>query len=205
MSEIHVDEHVLLARVAARMGGGAERDARRAVFNTVGALSEGLHPRERDLLLRAMGPSYAEVLHATPYHGPFEAAELFDRIQRREHVNGGFAREHAEVVLVELGEMLPAETRAHLERELPPSVAVLLSRPEHGTPPPHERPVPAAFAHTLAAGKPGSVHPLSSAAPPGAQTHSVAEDNPHGDTKVSSAEGLTQERLEESLATGRPR
>lgn len=206
MSPNHVDEQVLLERVAARMGGGAVRDARRAVFDTVGALAEGLQRRERDRLLGALGPSFATVVQAAPYRGPMEGEALFERVQRREHVHGGFAREHAEVVLVELGEMLPAETRAHLARELPPSVAMLLTRPEYGAPPAHERPVPPELAHTLAAGKPGSAHPIATDVPPGAQAHSVVrEDNPHGDTKVSSARGLTQEREGETLATGHPR
>jgi hypothetical protein len=29
-------------------------------------------------------------------------------------------------------------------------------------------------------------------------------DDPHADTKLSSSQGLTQERFEESLATGKP-
>ncbi|MFO0652230.1 MAG: hypothetical protein U0326_38785 [Polyangiales bacterium] len=45
---------------------------------------------------------------------------------------------------------------------------------------------------------------MSESAPPAAQTHSVVrEENPHGDSKVSSAAGLTQEQLHASLATGR--
>jgi hypothetical protein len=54
--------------------------------------------------------------------------------------------------------------------------------------------------HTLADGRPGSRHPLSEARPERAQTDSVVRaDNPHGDTKLSSATGLTQER-ERSIA-----
>jgi hypothetical protein len=32
----------------------------------------------------------------------------------------------------------------------------------------------------------------------------VCEENPHADSKLSSAKGLTQERLDESLATAKP-
>jgi hypothetical protein len=49
----------------------------------------------------------------------------------------------------------------------------------------------------------GSAHPLSSGRAKQAQRGAVAEPNPHGDTKVSSATGLTQEREHESLAEGR--
>ncbi len=61
----------------------------------------------------------------------------------------------------------------------------------------------AASRGTLAEGRPGSAHPLSEARPERAQSQSVARaDNPHGDTKLSSATGLTQEREGETLATG---
>jgi hypothetical protein len=57
--------------------------------------------------------------------------------------------------------------------------------------------------HTLAEGRPGSRRPLAEARPPAGQADSVARtDNPHGDTKLSSARGLTQEREKESIATG---
>jgi hypothetical protein len=59
--------------------------------------------------------------------------------------------------------------------------------------------------HTLAEGRPGSRHPLSEARLERAHTHSVARaDNPHEDTKLSSTTGLTQEREQETLATGHP-
>jgi hypothetical protein len=58
---------------------------------------------------------------------------------------------------------------------------------------------------TLSEGKPGSRHPLSEARLDRAQSNSVARaDEPHADTKLSSARGLTQERLHETLAVGRP-
>ncbi|HLM72216.1 MAG TPA: hypothetical protein VK459_05985 [Polyangiaceae bacterium] len=51
----------------------------------------------------------------------------------------------------------------------------------------------------------GSGHPLSEARFEPAHTHSVARsDNPHEDTKLSSSRGLTQERLEDTLAEGKP-
>lgn len=58
---------------------------------------------------------------------------------------------------------------------------------------------------TLSEGRPGSRHPISEARPTQRQQHSVEDDNPHGDTKVSSATGLTQEREHETLAEGEPK
>lgn len=199
-----IDDRALVSRVAARIGGASASDARRAVTATLPVLAESLAPRDRDALRAALGPSLGGSLHAGPYAGAFDADELFARVTKREHVTGGFAREHAEVVLVELFAALAPELRSHLARELHPSVGALLAPPAHGEPPPHEHPAPPAFAHSLATGRQGSANPLATAAPPGAQSHSVVrEDNPHADSKMSSASGLTQERLEESLATTR--
>lgn len=59
--------------------------------------------------------------------------------------------------------------------------------------------------NNLASGRPGSRHPLSEAKPNGGQSNSVVEStNPHGDTKLSSSKGLTQEREKEDLAEGQP-
>ena len=55
---------------------------------------------------------------------------------------------------------------------------------------------------TLSEGRPGSRKPVSEARPANHQQHSVADDNPHDDTKVSSATGMTQEREHETLAEG---
>lgn len=199
-----IDDRALVSRVAAKIGGASASDARRAIAATLPVLAECLAPRDREALRASLGPSLAATIHVGPYSGAFDADELFARVMKREHVTGGFAREHAEVVLVELFASLAPELRAHLARELHPSVAALLEPPAAGAPPPHERAAPPAFAHTLAAGRQGSAHPLATAAPPGAQSHSVVrEDNPHGDTKLSSTTGLTQERLDESLATTR--
>lgn len=196
-----LDERAFVERVASRLGGGTASDARRAIFATLSTLAECLADRERAMLASALGPSLAPAAQRGIHAGSFDADELFARVSRREDVPPGFAREHAEVVLVELARALPDPVRAHLGREVSPSIAARFAPPHHGDAPPHEHRAPAAFAHTLAAGNAGSASPVSTARPPIAQSHSVVrEDNPHGDTKLSSSEGLTQERLDESLA-----
>jgi hypothetical protein len=56
--------------------------------------------------------------------------------------------------------------------------------------------------HTLATGRPGSRHPLSEAAPSAGQSDSVvANGNPHGDRKLSSAPDTA---VADTLADGRP-
>ncbi|HVK68207.1 MAG TPA: DUF2267 domain-containing protein, partial [Polyangium sp.] len=58
---------------------------------------------------------------------------------------------------------------------------------------------------TLATGRAGSQTPLSEARPERAHGESVVRaENPHGETKLSSSRGLTQEREQETLAEGEP-
>lgn len=58
--------------------------------------------------------------------------------------------------------------------------------------------------HTLADGRPGSRHPLAETPPSRAQGESVAAENPHGATKLSSTPGSTQERRHETLSEDAP-
>lgn len=125
------------------------------------------------------------------------------------------ALEVAQVVRGVLARQLHPETRERIVRDLPEAVALLFSPEFYAAP---AAPAPhTGHGHTLADGHPpGGTHPLSEAAPgsdkpisaaPAArrQQNSVAEANPHADTKVSSGCGLTQQREHESLADGRAR
>jgi hypothetical protein len=113
------------------------------------------------------------------------------------------AVEHAVVVCRAIGGTLSEQAHARLERALSPELVALFT--PHEAPPPPEHPL-AGAGHRLADGRPGSRHPISEAAPRAGQADSVATaDNPHADTKLSSARGLTQEREDESLSTGNPR
>ena len=189
-----------------RRGGLAQRsDAERAVRATLTTLGERLTREEAQAVATALPSSWAGWLLDAGYDGDFDAAELYERVRRREGTSAGFAREHAQVVVRALGDRLADETRRRLEQALPGEVAELLRPAEVGAPPPHAEARHAPRLNTLATGRPGSAHPLSEARPPEGQSHSVVrEDNPHGESKLSSARGLTQERLGDSLATGRP-
>jgi hypothetical protein len=106
--------------------------------------------------------------------------------------------------------MLPSEVVMLLQRHLPQLAFLFELRettPEPESPDqvrPSERP-DNRWDNTLASGRPGSRHPISDARPNRAHAHSVARsDNPHGDTKLSSSHGFTQERENETLADGRP-
>ncbi len=185
----------------ARQGALAPADAARALAATLGALGEHLTEDERNRVAHALPVRIGEML-GLPRAGA-DPATFFERVALHEGTTAGFAREHAQTVGRVLAEDLPAEVVAHLLRSLPPPLHALLERSAEAPPPEH--PLAASERHhTLASGRAGSRHPLSESAPPGAQTHSVGEANPHGATKLSSAQGITQERERESMATDVP-
>jgi uncharacterized protein (DUF2267 family) len=183
-----------------------EPRARHAIVATLDALGAHVPEPERDLLGLALPQKFAHALAARRFRGPGNVAALEKAVMKSEHEKLGFAREEIEIVCGALGELLPEELATRVERTLEPSIAALfqpVSR-EVGEPPPYELAYSPKH-HTLATGRPGSEHPVSSSGPKGAQTESVAAANPHEDTKLSSAHGETQEREEESLATAHPR
>jgi uncharacterized protein (DUF2267 family) len=188
------------------MRGGIpdQATAERSLRATLGSLGQRLTDDEAAALAGQLPKELARVLDQSEYDGDFDAAEFYERVRRREKTLPGLEREHADIVLRALGEVLDLEVRAGLIRALPDAIGQRLLAPELGPPPPHPTATHAPSLSTLARGRPGSRHPVSEAAAPASgQTHSVARsDNPHGDTKLSSAHGLTQERLDETLATG---
>ncbi len=199
-----VTASVVLDRV---MSAGIPDDAlaKRIVRATVSVLGERLTEDEARLLVRRLPDELADAVEQDGYDGDFDAAELYDRIRRRARADVGVAREGAEIVLQAIGELLEDEERTRLVRALPEPVARHLLPRDFGEPPEHVPPSHAPPLTTLAHGRPGSRHPLSEAAPPSGQTHSVAaNDDPHAETKLSSSHGLTQERRNASLATGHP-
>jgi uncharacterized protein (DUF2267 family) len=182
--------------------------ARRVLHATLAVVGERLVEDEAQALAEVLPDELAPLLATAGYDSDFTADELFDRVARREHVSdrpSGRAREEAEVVLAVLGDCLSADRRHRIARGLPgvagPRVAgdrVL------GEPPPYATAAGAPRGSTVASSRPGSTHPLSEAAPRSGQTHSVARNPaPHEETKLSASKGLTQERLDETLGTGR--
>jgi uncharacterized protein (DUF2267 family) len=133
--------------------------------------------------------------------------DFYDRVAVREGIDLGFAREHAQSCCRALAEGFEEDARHRLTNRLPDELARLfdLSAEEH------ER--RGAWIHrarrersTLSEGRPASHTPISEATPHDAQQDSVTRsDNPHGDTKLSSSPGTTQERERETLARGRPK
>jgi uncharacterized protein (DUF2267 family) len=196
-------EDALISRVTHLSGFPGRADAMRAIRATLVALGERLRDEERAALERELPASLRSLLNRAAYTGDFDRNELFARVARHGGLDRGCALEYAEVVCSALAMELPWESLTRLRRELGPSIASLLVEPlaRRTT---ATAPSPPSGS-TLASGRPGSGHPLSEARLDRAQTGSVARtQNPHVDTKLSSSRGLTQERLEETLASGHP-
>ncbi len=132
--------------------------------------------------------------------------ELVGGVAWRENVPRSLALEHITGVCDALTARLPRHVRAKLRADLPQALAQLFAG-EGAAPPPNRRRTAhiAAARQSLASGQPGSKHPLASSAVRPGHTHSVASsDDPHAETRLSSAAGLTQEVLHHSLASGVP-
>ncbi|MCC6557144.1 MAG: DUF2267 domain-containing protein [Polyangiaceae bacterium] len=204
-----MDYEQFLEEVARRGGFGARGEVERAIEATTRALRARLVDDEAEALARGLPEEAARALREGAYEGDFGVDELYRRVGEAEGVARGFGAEHAQAVCEVIAEALDGGTLERLRRHLAGELAALFqAREPAGEPPAPER---LGFEEapgqgtTLASGRPGSGHPLSEAHPERAHEHSVArEENPHGDTKLSSSPGLTQERLGETLATGKP-
>lgn len=200
MGAMNIDS--LLDAAMWRAGLADRASAILAAEATLEALGECLPAVDAHDLAAALPPALSGAVQRTGRHGAMTAEQLFERVSRQEEVRLGLAVEHAEAVCEALAEQLEPELRTRLQLHLPGQLAALFSprRFENADPPPHQP--GSGRGHTLASGRPGSAHPLSEAAPPGAQHDSVvATENPHSDSKLSSGHAPAGA---ETLATGHP-
>ena len=198
-----------VAEVALRGGFEDTGAAERAIAVVARVLGERLLPEEKLAMAAALPDPVAHRLLEARYERDFDVTELYDRVARGTALRHGFGIEHTQTVCQVLGEQLPEDVRLRFARTLPAEIHVLftprargpvLPRPVHGRPD-----VEPGAGTTLASGRPGSRHAVGDTQADPAHSQSVARsDNPHGETKVSSARGTTQERLRETLAEGRP-
>jgi uncharacterized protein (DUF2267 family) len=210
MSEAPLDERRLVRRIEALSGLSDAASVQRAARAVSSVLLEQLPPVDRTWLLHTLPQPWSDraARQALPLRDGDALEDFYARVAAREGTQDGFAREHAQSVCRALAEHLDEDARRRLAARLPDAVATLLALPEppSGAAPTVHNPEVPRHAQTLAEGKPGSRHPLSEAAPQRAQEGSVVRsNNPHGDTKLSSSSGTTQERLAETLARARPK
>jgi uncharacterized protein (DUF2267 family) len=191
-----------LEHVASRAGLSSIADASVATEAVLHALGECLARENAERLADELPTEPASVVRSAVHAQNLDLGEWVSHVRfgAGPEVRTSVALELAAAVSMSLAEEIPEHLAASLRRDLPPSIAQLVRPPLEFTPP--SPPRVAHRARTLAEGEPGGTRPLYASEPDRAQSESVARsDNPHGDTKLSSAEGLTQEREGESLAT----
>lgn len=197
-----------LEQVAERTGLGSRatvETAVRAVTEALGALVDHAH---RDEIAMHLPAPLAQMLRGAPSDADADASAFLRRVAAVEHLPPGFAVEHATAILETIGSALHPSARRQFASRLPEEMRDWLE-PRRIAPAPRPRADetrrPAAEPHHLANGRPGSTHPVSEAAPPRAHSESVAStSDPHADTRLSSARGMTQEREHEDLAEAEP-
>jgi uncharacterized protein (DUF2267 family) len=185
----------LISHVAAHAGVSADiaERALRAVLSGIGAYLGAPH---RQLVADELSPALAAALLAQSGR-----ARPIDKRLLGPGITAGDARELIASVCRVLAEELSGEALHAIRVSAPPEVAAFLAPPAPAAPP---RPTPGAHRETLAAGHPGSRHPVSEARPPRAQPDSVAAENPRASSKLSSAAPSPPERFHETLAEGQP-
>ena len=131
-----------------------------------------------------------------PGGGRCEPRQVYQRIAHRRGVRLGLAVEQAQVVGQVLAEAVSRPTLERLQQHSPQLRELFAGSPAEAAAP--ARPLPEGPAR--GGGGPPTGHPEIVA-----HEHSIARsDDPHGDTKLSSSRGLTQEREGRSLSTARP-
>jgi len=192
-----VDRDDLVAHVAAHLGA-TTLQVDRACELVLRRFAGWLTPAERLLFVGELPRSFGAL-----FEHPDESRALpLEEQLVPLGLTVGRAREVVASVCHVLGEQLSDDMLARLRRALPAWIAAYAVRPAA------EATVPVARAarrnDTLAEGHPGSHAKLSDARADRTQQASVAAANPHGDAKLSSATGMTQEREHETLAEGHP-
>jgi len=193
---------------AVQDGGGLSSrvEAQATVDAVFEALARRILPADRRAVLTLLPDALRSTLKRERHDEEETLERLVQEIARAEGIRAGFGREHLDVVGAAMAATLHPDAVSALENHLPPPIAEIL-RPKP-TPARIERPtpleVPASSGRHLSDGRPGGTHPISEASADRAHLDSVARsDDPHGDTKLSSAKGFTQERETESLAEGK--
>lgn len=201
-----MDRAPFIALVCGR-GGLEEAAAERVVTATLTALAERLLSIDAQAIAARLPRPWAALL-ARGQGQDFTVDGLYARVANRAGLGRVEALEQTQVVCQVLHDSLDATGRQHLFLHLDDEWQRLFS-PREVTPPEFavrgaaRRHVVAGGGNTLASGRPGGHHPLSESSP--AQRGSVVGSaDPHADTKLSSARGLSAERDGTTLASGRP-
>lgn len=196
-----IDIEVLRLRVLEAGATNNALDADRVIRATLAALAEGLPRATRHMFANELPKEFRDVMLVHRDRRALSDQDLFAIVRRRITLPIGALRERTQVVCQALGWMMRDELRARVLEGLSDSARALFL-PREATDPPSHR---ARQSRHLADGHPATVHPISEARLLSGQSHSIAmESNPHEETKLSSSVGLTQERVDDELATVHP-
>ena len=190
-----VDEE-FVAHVAAHVGTSDLVGTRQASEIVLGAFGARLSPADRASIASELPASLGAVIE----HANTSVALPVEAQLGSLGLTVGHAREVVASVCHVLGEHLSDDALGRLQRALPASLAAFVVRPVDGA----ALVSGAGTGHTLAEGRPGSHAPVSEERADRTQQASITAANPHGDVKLSSAVGSTQEREHETLAEGHP-
>jgi uncharacterized protein (DUF2267 family) len=192
----------IVDRVMLRSGLAERALVERALDATAEMLGEQLRGADVALIAAQLPSRLGGALQARAHRPGAPLEELYEHLSVVARVPFGEAMELAGAACEALGGALDAETRVLLCRRLPETWAALASERAPAAVPEHPRGTSPGQGHTLATGRPGSLHPLSEAHPREAQAESIARaENPHGERKLSSGRPDT---AEQALANGRP-
>jgi uncharacterized protein (DUF2267 family) len=183
------DDEGMLEELRWRAGLADREDAGRTLAAVLDILGEVLSASEAATIAEALPPRLARPLLAPRAHRDARPERLYAHVARRVGVSAGQARERAEVACQTIAAALDDVHGRLLLDRLPPAWQPLFTPLERtaDVPPPHA-PGPGG---TLAAGRPGSAHPLSEARPFAGDDDSVVRsDNPHAAEKLASAPGV---------------
>ncbi len=193
---MQIVDHDFVAHVAAHVGTTDLAGTRQASEVVLGAFGARLPPADRACIASELPASLGAVIE----HASASVALPVEAQLGSLGLTVGRAREVVASVCHVLGEHLSDDALGRLQRALPASLAAFAVRPAAGA----TWASGAGMGHTLAEGRQGSHAPLSEQRADRTQKASIAAANPHGDVKLSSAVGSTQEREHETLAEGHP-
>jgi uncharacterized protein (DUF2267 family) len=184
---------LFIEEVQTRTGLTERSEAMAVIEATVGVLGQLLAENERRQLSAHLPDELAYALQEDEAGQDFELDEFYERVSEREGVEEGFGLEHAQTVCKVFNQMLDNEDRVFIRQRLPESVASLFEEPsENGVMPLDEQlrmgpGVESEFSSFEDRERQRGQHNPDALARQAGQSNSVVTDeNPHGESKLSS-------------------
>jgi uncharacterized protein (DUF2267 family) len=169
-------------------------------------LGEVLVDSDRAALAKELPQALRESLCSREPNQDLDLETFYARVGKEEHLNGGLARETAQVVGQVLRRAVNPETMKRIRLRLPDDFEEVFVNPhEHTSRPKGQLDHDAqARQRTLAQGEAGSEKPVSESKPKEGHPESIAaQENPYEETKIATGHESTDED-DQTLAGGKP-